>query len=138
MELGGNCWCDLIRISCMRPHPKGLHVDPLLVEIAAFLAGIRLANDLNFKCVMFEGDCEVSGKSIKGPLTDVSWEARILALDRKSLLQQVHVWDFEIIQRSANTGAHNLAKWCSTSNLFVSVPVPVPVPVISYSLRSRF
>ncbi|PON84612.1 hypothetical protein TorRG33x02_195510 [Trema orientale] len=65
-------------------------VDPLLAEIVAFLAGIRLAIDLNFNYIVFEGDCEVMGKSIKGQLADVSWEAQTLMLDCKSLLQQVH------------------------------------------------
>ncbi|PON67917.1 hypothetical protein PanWU01x14_099140 [Parasponia andersonii] len=38
--------------------------------------------------------------------------------------ERVHMWDASLVPRTANNGAHNLAKWCSDYNVIDSINYP--------------
>ncbi|PON59344.1 Ribonuclease H-like domain containing protein [Trema orientale] len=96
--------------------------DVLVAESAALLAGIRLTIDNGFTNVIFEVDCDAVAKAIHGSMDDLTWEARTVLSDCKNLLQQLDMWEVDWIPRSANASAHNLAKWCSQSNVSGLIP----------------
>ncbi|PON89576.1 hypothetical protein TorRG33x02_147200 [Trema orientale] len=72
--------------------------DPDMAEVAGLLASARVAKDLGYEYVVFEGDCSNVFGRLMTSLDDVNWELRQLLLDCKVLLQSIKMW--EIINQS--------------------------------------
>ncbi|PON72891.1 hypothetical protein TorRG33x02_250760 [Trema orientale] len=113
--------------------------DAQVVEAASLLDGIRLALDQNYNYVVLEGDCSQVYQGLLGDMENIGWDVRSLLLDSQHFLQSIGTWEVSVIARSANFGAHNLAKWCYNNNAlgFINCNL-VPGSVLCMDLHVPF
>lgn len=99
--------------------------DPAMVEAAGLLASVRVAKDLGYPYVIFEGYCSNIFRRLMTSLDDINWELRKLLLDCRVILQSFNMWAVSLVSREANTGSNNLAHWCWHRNIlgFISLSV---------------
>lgn len=102
-----------------------------LAEALALLSAAWIAIEYNYQFATFEGDCSAVFWDIKDSIHLVTWDVRCILLDCLPLLDKIIMWNLAMVPKTANSDAHNLAKWCSDSATYGSIPVSaLPVSLV--------
>lgn len=105
-------------------------VNSYCAETEAAIQALEIANHQGFDLVEFEGDALEVIMALLGLPQFEDWRAMANILTGRRLISHHTHWTVKHIYREANTCAHNLAKWATSTSLIGSLDVTTLPPAV--------
>ncbi|XP_026378734.1 uncharacterized protein LOC113273191 [Papaver somniferum] len=99
---------------------------PQVAEAAAFLLATKLAQQMQFRNCIIEGDCQTVVEVLNGE-KNVPWRILRMIQEIKNISQSFRSVTYNFVKRKANSAAHNLASYAvkhSVQAIWTSSQIP--------------